>query len=306
MKKISLVVPCFNEELSIKPFYEEICQVLGTLQDAEFELLFIDDGSSDSSLQLVKELNQQDPRVKGLSFSRNFGKEAALFAGIRGVTGDCCVILDADLQHPPQVILEMYQLWKNGYEVVEGLKRTRGEESKTHKLFANTFYALMSKAIGMDMNSSSDFKLLDRKVIDELANLRERNTFFRALSFWVGFKTATVHYDVQDRVAGETKWSFISLIKYAVNNVISFSNKPLHLITFTGLLFAIIGTIVGADALLSYLNGASSHGYPTLIFVILISSGAIMMSLGIVGIYIAKIYEETKQRPQYIVREKIE
>ena len=306
MKKISLVVPCFNEELSIKPFYEEICQVLGTLQDVEFELLFIDDGSSDSSLQLVKELNAQDPRVKGLSFSRNFGKEAALFAGIRAVTGDCCVILDADLQHPPQVILEMYELWKNGYEVVEGLKRSRGEESKAHKLFANTFYTLMSKAIGMDMKSSSDFKLLDRKVVDELASLTERNTFFRALSFWVGFKSATVHYDVQDRVAGATKWSFISLIKYAINNVIAFSNKPLHLITFTGLVFAFIGAILGIDTLVSYLNNESSDGFPTLIFVMLISTGAIMMSLGIVGIYIAKIYEEAKQRPQYIVREKIE
>lgn len=306
MKKISLVVPCFNEELSIKPFYEEICQVLGTLEDVDFELLFIDDGSSDRSLELVKKLNTQDSRVKGISFSRNFGKEAALFAGIRAVTGDCCVILDADLQHPPQVILEMYELWKNGYEVVEGLKRSRGEESATHKFFANTFYSLMSKAIGMDMNSSSDFKLLDKKVVDELASLTERNTFFRALSFWVGFKTATVNYDVQDRVAGATKWSFISLIKYAVDNVISFSNKPLHLITFTGLLFAFIGFIVGVDTFLSYLNGESSQGYPTMIFVMLISTGAIMMSLGIVGIYIAKIYDEAKQRPQYIVREKVE
>lgn len=306
MKKISLVVPCFNEELSIRPFYDRICEVLAPLDDADFELLFVDDGSSDLSLTIIKELNAQDPRVKGVSFSRNFGKEAALFAGIRAVTGDCCVILDADLQHPPEVIQEMYLLWKDGYEVVEGLKRTRGEESKSHQFFANTFYFLMSKAIGMDMNSSSDFKLLDKKVIDELAHLTERNTFFRALSFWVGFKTAKVHYDVQERVAGMTKWSFVSLLKYAVDNVISFSNKPLHLITFTGFLFAIIGTIVGVDAFISYLNHNASHGYPTLIFVILISTGAIMMSLGIVGIYIAKIYEETKQRPQYIVREKVE
>jgi len=307
LKKISLVVPCFNEALSLHPFYTKVCEVLAPLQEVELEFMFVDDGSSDDTLSILHTLCDQDARVKMISFSRNFGKEAALFAGIRAVTGDCCVILDADLQHPPEVILEMYELWSSkNYEVVEGLKCSRGEESKAHSLFAKAFYAVMSRAIGMDMNRSSDFKLLDRCVVDELAKLTERNTFFRALSFWMGFKRATVYFDVQERVAGTTKWSFFSLLKYALDNVISFSNKPLHIIAILGILFAAVGSFVGIDVLYSLFNHTISSGYPTLIFVILISSGAIMMSLGIVGIYISKMYDEIKHRPQYIIREKRE
>jgi polyisoprenyl-phosphate glycosyltransferase len=306
MKKISLIIPCFNEELSVTPFYDVIVDTFKKMQNTDFELMFVNDGSRDHTFEIIESLHEKDNRVKCISFSRNFGKEAALFAGIRSVTGDCAVIMDADLQHPPATIPEMFKLWTEGYDVVEGIKNTRGKESFIHKAFTSVFYNTLSKAIGMDMRNSSDYKLLDRKVINELAKLKERNTFFRALSFWVGYKKAEVHYDVQKRIAGSSKWSFGSLVKYAIQNVVSFTYAPLHLITIFGMFFVLVGLIVGIDALVSYCHGKAAAGYPTIIFLIFLSTGAIMSSLGVVGTYIAKIYDEVKARPQYIIAEKLE
>src|SRR5574344_1104090 len=216
MKKVSIIVPAYNEEKSVNPFYAVLKQNLDKLADTDYEVLFVDDGSADNTYKEIETLHKSDPKVKCLSFSRNFGKEAAIFAGLRAVTGDCCVLLDADLQHPPAVIPEMYEKWLDGYEVVEGVKTNRGKEGILHKLSALTFYHMISKAVGFDMENSSDYKLLDRKVIDSLASLTERNTFFRALSFWSGFKKTTVAYEVQERVAGTTHWSPRSLMRYAV------------------------------------------------------------------------------------------
>ena len=263
-------------------------------------------GVSETPRPHFKEAEKIFERVCSKRFSRNFGKEAGLFAGIRNVTGDCAVILDADLQHPPIVIKEMISKWKEGYEVVEGVKTDRGKESLIHKLFCKVFYGMISKAVGMDMKNSSDYKLLDKKVVAELAKLKERNTFFRALSFWVGFNKTTVYYEVAERNAGESKWSTKSLIKYAINNVICFSYTPLHIITFLGICFFLIAFIVIVDALISFAKGTAASGFPTLVVLLLIGFGAVMLSLGVIGVYIAQIYDELKGRPQYIIGEKIE
>lgn len=304
---ISIITPCYNEEANIRPFYDAVKSVFDLMGGGiRFEILFINDGSRDGTLEKIKELHKEDNRVKGISFARNFGKEAALFAGIHAAQGDCAAFLDADLQHPPALLAEMYKKWKEGFDVVEGVKTDRGNEGLFHRLFTKVFYSFISKAVGMDMRNSSDYKLLDRKVIDELKKLRERNTFFRALSFWVGFKKTTVFYDVQERSRGISKWSTRSLFKYAINNVICFSYAPLNIVTGVGTVFLLIGIGFAIDALISYIRGIANSGFPTLIFVLLIGFGGTMLSLGIIGVYIAQIYDEVKGRPQYIIEEKIE
>jgi len=310
MATMSIIVPCYNEEESIQFFYDamkELSQQLSKIDtELSMEYIFIDDGSRDKTYQKLSALHEIDSQVKCISFSRNFGKEAAIFSGLRASNGDCVVVMDADLQHPPETIIEMYAKWQEGYEVVEGIKTNRGKESIFHKMFANSFYNIMSKLIGVNMNNTSDFKLLDRKVVKILSELHEKDTFFRALSYWVGFKSTTVHYEVQERVAGTTKWSFTSLIRYAVKNIIAFSYAPLKLISFLGCIILLCGAIFGIDAIVSYMKGTAESGYPTLIFMITIATGGIMLSLGIVGTYIAKIYEQVKDRPQYIIGDKKE
>ncbi|MBQ7746156.1 MAG: glycosyltransferase family 2 protein [Spirochaetia bacterium] len=304
MDRISLVVPCFNEQDNIIPLYNAILEVFSDIP-ATFELMFVDDGSKDRTFDNIQDLHEKDDRVKCISFSRNFGKEAALFAGIRNVTGDCTVILDADLQHPPLLIKEMYRLWKEGYEVVEGIKRNRGKESVIHGLFTKLFYRMISHAVKIDMANSSDYKLLDRKVTEELGKLKERNTFFRALSFWVGFKKISVYYEVADRASGISKWSTSSLMKYAIKNVICFSYMPLHIISIVGIIFVLIAIGIGVDAILSYFRNNAASGFPTIVFLLLIGFGGCLISLGIIGVYIAQIYDEVKKRPQYIIGRRI-
>ena len=224
-----------------------------------------------------------------------------MFAGLEKASGDCCVIIDCDLQHPPEKIVEMYRLWEQGYEVVEGIKEDRGEESGLHKFAANSFYGLISKATGMDMSSSSDFKLLDRKVVDTLNSLPERNVFFRALSFWVGYKKTSVSYCVQERTEGVSKWSTKSLIKYALTNISSFSSAPLHIVTVLGFIMLAVAFVLGIIALVQKISGVALGGFTTVILLLLFSASVIMISLGIIGYYIARIYDEIKGRPRYII-----
>ena len=299
---LSVILPSYNEEKMISVAAETLA---GILDDAgiPFELLFVNDGSKDGTWNEICRAREKDPRVCGVCFSRNFGKEAAMFAGLEKARGDCCVVLDCDLQHPPEKIVEMYRLWEQGYEVVEGIKHDRGEEAGLRRFAANTFYGIISKATGIDMASSSDFKLLDRKVVDTLNAMPERNVFFRALSFWVGFKKTEVTYDVRERVAGESKWSTRSLIKYAITNIGSFSSAPLHLITILGFITLAISIVFSVVALIQKLSGTALGGFTTVIILLLFTGSIIMISLGIIGYYIARIYEEIKGRPRYIIEE---
>ena len=299
---LSVILPSYNEEKMIPVAAETLS---GILDEAgiPFELLFINDGSKDGTWNEICRAREKDPRVCGVCFSRNFGKEAAMFAGLEKARGDCCVVLDCDLQHPPEKIVEMYRLWEQGYEVVEGIKHDRGEETGMHRFAANTFYGIISKTTGIDMASSSDFKLLDRKVIDTLNAMPERNVFFRALSFWVGFKKAEVTYDVRERTAGESKWSTRALIKYAITNIGSFSSAPLHLITILGFITLAISIVFSVVALIQKLAGTALGGFTTVIILLLFIGSIMMISLGIIGYYIARIYEEIKGRPRYIIEE---
>ena len=297
---LSVILPSYNEEKMIAKATARMAEILQP-EKIDYELLFIDDGSRDGTWAQINEAAGKDSHVVGVHFSRNFGKEAAMFAGLEQAKGDCCVVIDCDLQHPPEKIVEMYRLWEQGYEVVEGIKEDRGEESGLHKFAANSFYGLISKATGMDMSSSSDFKLLDRKVVDTLNSLPERNVFFRALSFWVGYKKTSVSYCVQERTEGVSKWSTKSLIKYALTNISSFSSAPLHIVTVLGFIMLAVAFVLGIIALVQKISGVALGGFTTVILLLLFSASVIMISLGIIGYYIARIYDERKGRPRYII-----
>lgn len=298
---LSVIIPAYNEKQNIERTAKTIS---GILQENRipFELVFISDGSVDGTYEEICRLAAQDAGIRGAEFSRNFGKEAAIFAGLELAAGDACIVMDCDLQHPPQVIPEMYRLWEEGCEVVEGIKKSRGKESVFHGMSAGAFYGIMSKMMKMDMRSSSDFKLLDRKVVNVLLSLEERNTFFRALSFWAGFRSAKVEYEVQERAIGSSKWSFKSLIKYAISNVTSFSTVPLQMVTVMGMVSILFSVVLAVQTLVKYMMGTAVEGFTTVILLILIIGGFIMISLGIIGHYLARIYEEVKGRPRYIIR----
>ncbi len=252
---------------------------------------------------MISEICSKNKNIKGFNFSKNFGKEAAIFAGLTYATGDCCAVIDADLQHPPQTLIKMYEKWQEGYEIVEGVKASRGKESFLHKLAAKNFYSLISKATNIDMSRASDFKLLDRKAVNILRAMPEKHIFFRALSSWVGFKTTSVEFHVQEREAGESKWSTYSLFKYALTNITSFSTAPMQIVTLSGIVFLLFSLILGVQSLYKNFMGQALEGFTTVILLLLIIGSILMLSLGIIGYYIAKIYEETQNRPRFIVSE---
>lgn len=300
MALLSIVLPAYNEKQNIANTADVLSKLLSE-NEIDYEMVFISDGSRDGTYEEIVKASEENPRIKGAEFSRNFGKEAGIFAGLELATGDAVIVMDCDLQHPPSVIPEMWRLWQNGAEVVEGIKSSRGRESLGHKLSAGLFYKIMSKLIKMDMSASSDFKLLDRKVVDVLLALPERNTFFRALSFWAGFRTESVQYEVQERQFGESKWSFWSLMKYAISNATSFSTLPLQLVTVMGAISILFSIVLAIQTTVRFFMGNSVEGFTTVILLILIIGGFLMLSLGIIGHYIARIYEEVKGRPKYII-----
>lgn len=300
MPVLSIVLPAYNEEQNIA----NTAQVLSAFleeQGIDYELVFISDGSRDNTYAEILKAAAENPRIRGAQFSRNFGKEAGIFAGLELSSGDAVIVMDCDLQHPPQAIPKMWEKWKAGAEIVEGIKSDRGKESLGYRLSAGLFYKIMSRLIKIDMNASSDFKLLDRKVVNVLLELPERNTFFRALTFWAGFRTETVEYEVQERQFGQSKWSFWSLMKYAITNATSFSTLPLQMVTVMGVVSIVGSLILAIQTLVRFLMGASVEGFTTVILLILIIGGFIMLSLGVIGHYIARIYEEVKGRPKYII-----
>ncbi|MCD8006394.1 MAG: glycosyltransferase family 2 protein [Oscillospiraceae bacterium] len=297
---LSVVIPSFNEEPNIQNTANVISGILDG-NSIDFELIFADDGSRDGTWKEIMLAHEKDPRVLGLRFSRNFGKESAIWAGLEAAKGDCAVVMDCDLQHPPKVIPEMYKLWQNGAEVVEGKKSSRGKESGIYKAFSKLFYKLIASASGIDMANTSDFKLLDRKVIDAILSMQERTTFFRALSGWVGFRSETITYDVEERAFGERKWTPKMLIKYAIKNLMAFTSIPLYISGFLG------GIISIASVVLFILRwcgvGLGSFGGSQIL--LLLTGGLILICLSIIGRYLAQIYEEIKHRPKYIISDSI-
>ena len=297
---LSVIIPAYNEEPNIPLAVRTISQIL-VQADIEFELLFVDDGSKDNTWRAIDQAAKENDHVRGISFSRNFGKEAAIFAGLAQSKGACTAVIDCDLQHPPEKLVEMYSLWKEGFQVVEGVKASRGKESIFHSLAAKTFYAAISNSTGIDMSRASDFKLLDRRAVDTLLAMREKNAFFRALSSWIGFRTAQVEFQVQPRAEGESKWSLRSLIRYATTNLASFSTAPLQLVTLLGILVFAFSVLLGIHSLWKKLSGQALEGFTTVILLLLFIGSALMICLGIIGYYIARIYEEIKDRPRYII-----
>ena len=301
---LSIVIPAYNEEKMIWKTTEVVSGIMER-EKIPFELVFVNDGSRDQTWEMIEKAAEKNTHVTGIRFSRNFGKESAIFAGLANAEGDCIAVMDCDLQHPPETLVEMYHLWEQGYEVVEGVKRSRGKESVLHRASAGMFYKIMSKAVQIDMSRASDFKLMDRKAVEALLSMPERNAFFRALSSWVGYRTTSVEFDVQERTEGESKWSTWSLIKYAVRNIVGFSSAPLQMITVAGVLTLFFAIVLGIQSLVKYFCGHALEGFTTVILLLLIIGSLIMLSLGIIGIYIAKIYEEVKGRPRYFIARKI-
>ena len=297
---LSVIIPAFNEEASIEKAYYTISEILKNA-DINNEIIFIDDGSSDATYEKIKALSNKENNVCGLHFSRNFGKEAAISAGLAAAEGRCVVVIDCDLQHPPEKIVDMYRLWQEGYEIVEGIKSSRGKEKKIHGLAAKGFYSIISSLVGFDMSNASDFKLLDRKVVDILNRIPERKGFFRAISFWVGYKKATVEFDVNERTEGSSKWTLTGLMKYAVSNISAYTTAPMQIVTVLGFVMLFITAVFGIWALIDKLSGRALEGMTTVILILIFIGSIMMISLGIIGYYVARIYEEIKGRPKYII-----
>lgn len=270
-EKLSIVLPAYNENTNIEKSYNAIRRILEQAK-INFELVYVNDGSKDNSwdeiLKVIEKSKQEliDSSVVGVNFSRNFGKEAAILAGLASASGGACVVMDCDLQHPAETLVDMYKLWQEGYEVVEGVKRSRGKEGALYKVGAKTFYKMMTKATKIDMSRASDFKLLDRKAVKSILDMPERNMFFRGLSSWIGFKKTEVEFDVKERENGESKWSKWSLIKYAINNITTFSTAPMQFISVAGILTFLGATIMGVQTLVKYFRGGGSariyNSYP--------------------------------------------
>ena len=299
---LSVVIPAFNEQEMVPAAAGQIDGILSRA-GIPHELIFIDDGSRDATWAEIRAESEHRDTVRGVHFSRNFRKEAAIFAGLQAADGDCVAVIDCDLQHPPEKLVEMYRLWEQGVEVVEGVKTDRGEESLAHRVAAKTFYRLISEATHIDMTRASDFKLLDRKAVNVLLSMREKRAFFRALSSWIGFRTAEVPYEVRERAAGESKWSTWLLIKYALSNITAFTSLPLHLITGCGAASFLAALIVGIVSIVRLAMGRVVTGLTEAVILLLFLSGLIMVGLGIIGYYLGNIYMEIQDRPRFIVSE---
>lgn len=304
MKKISLVIPCYNEEENIALFYKEFKKVFKTIDKYDYELLFIDDGSLDNTYSAIKKLNIKDKNVKCISFSKNFGKEASLFAGLKYASGDAIITIDCDLQHPIDIIPKMIDLWNNGYEIVKGVKKNRKNEKSFNVLTSKIFNKIMSVSSKIDMQDASDFNLVDKKVAKVLCESEQYNSFYRALTYWIGFNDTKIYYDVNIRKNSKSKWSFFKRLKYSIKNLIQFTNVPINFIGYLGIIIFILGLILVIDTVISYFKGNTPSGYATLILFMILSTGAIIFCLGIIGIYIVQIYEEIKKRPKYLIKDK--
>ncbi len=298
--KISLLIPFYNEEKQIPATLDVVIPIMAAT-GLDFELVLVDDGSRDQTWTVIERAARADPRIRGLRFSRNFGKEAAICAALDAADGDAVILMDGDLQHPPQHIPEMIRLWQSGYDIVEGIKVTRGKESLASRLNAQVFYGLFRWFSGYDLRNASDFKLLDRRVVEEWKGLPEHDTFFRGLSAWLGFRRVTFAFEVAARESGGSKWSLFKLAALSINAITGFSAMPLQFITISGLILLIGSMALALQTLIHWFNGTAASGFTTVILLQLLIGGAIMISLGLIGIYIARIFTEVKGRPRYII-----
>lgn len=306
---ISIIVPCYNEEAALPYFFPEIRKLANDMfanKGANFEFLFIDDGSRDKTLELLREFAAEDDRARYISFSRNFGKEAAIYAGMQNAKGDYMVLMDADLQHPPAMVEEMYEALKDGhYDIAAARRVSRKGEPPIRSFFARCFYRLINKISKAEfVDGASDYRMLSRRAVNAILDMPEYNRFSKGIFGWIGFKTKWIEYENVERVAGETKWSFWKLFLYSLEGIVAFSTAPLAIASVMGVILCIAAFIYLIFIVIKTLAfGETVAGYPTLACLLLLIGGSIQLSLGIIGQYLAKTYLETKRRPIYMIAE---
>lgn len=301
----SIVIPMFKEGAHLSESIKRIADVLDSIGES-YEILLVDDGSLDNTWEEIVKQAKCFNQVRGIRLSRNFGKEAALAAGLENVSGAAVLVMDGDLQHPPDLIPKMIQHWREGADVIEAVKQSRGNEAAISRFRAWVFYTLFTRLTGVDLHGASDFKLMDRRVLDAWRRLGERNLFFRGMNAWLGFKRIQIPFDIVDRVDGKSGWSVIQLMKLALTAVTSFSSAPLYIMIFVGLIFSTFALIIGLQTAYLKFGGHAVDGFTTVILLILIVGGVVSFGLGLIGVYIARIYDEVKGRPRYIIAEQVD
>jgi glycosyltransferase involved in cell wall biosynthesis len=302
-RHLTLIVPAYNESSGLEAAVREI-RAQAAATHLAFTIVVVDDGSTDDTWRILSSLSPDIAELRAVRLSRNFGKEGAIAAGLDVSQGDATIILDADLQHPPRLIPDMVRLWEQeGWDVVEAMKRHRGRESRLQRAVRRTFYRVARVLTGQDLQDASDFKLLDRRVVEAWRRFGERATFFRGLVAWLGFRRTQILFDVPQRTGGQSRWSVGALVGLAIHAVTSFSALPLQLISLLGFVTLLLAAGVGVQALRLWWSGLALPGFTTVILLQLIVGGFLMISLGIIGTYVARIYDEVKARPRYVVRE---
>ncbi len=304
MKTVDLIVPCYNESDVLDFFYKEVCSVIEKCPEYSFNFIFVNDGSSDNTLEIIQKYADNDSRVKFISFSRNFGKEAGMLAGMTYSTGDYVGIIDADLQHSPEMLIDMLAaVDKEGYDVAAARRTDRKGEAKLKSAFSRKFYSVINKMSDVKIEEGAqDYRVMAQKVVRSIISMPEYNRFSKGIFSWVGFKTKWFEHENRERAAGQTKWSFIKLLKYAIDGIIGFSTAPLKISFLIGVLFSAVGFLYAIYIIIdTIINGPSVAGYPSIICLIVFLSGLILVSLGIVGEYISKIYMEVKHRPVFLI-----
>lgn len=305
MKKISILIPCYNEEASLPLLYSELKKLMDNENKFEWEILFVNDGSKDNTIGIIKEMREKDNRVCYVDLSRNFGKENAMLAGFDYVTGDCMVIMDADLQHPPHIISEMLVKWEEGYDDIYAKRITRGKEPWLRKQFSLLFYSILKKTSRIEiLPNVGDFRLLDKQCVYALRKLRETERYTKGMFCWIGFKKNYVEFEQGDRVAGTSSWNFMSLLKLAIEGIVSFTTFPLKVASIIGFLVSFFAFLYMVFIVMkTVILGEDVAGFPTLITIILFLGGLQLICLGVIGEYLGRIFNETKNRPVYIANE---
>jgi glycosyltransferase involved in cell wall biosynthesis len=302
---ISVVAPIYNEGPGVERFVARLGDVLGSAS-IDYELVLVDDGSADDSWSRITQQALLDPRVRGLRLSRNFGKEAALLAGLEHAAGDAVVVIDSDLQHPPAAIPAMVRRWQEGAHVVEAVKRNRTGQSLGNRLSSRLFNRAFTRLTHVDLVDATDFRLLGRPAVDALRQMPEHSSFFRGTSSWIGFTRATVEVDIDHREGGTSRWTARGLARLAVNGLTSFTSAPLHLVTLVGVAFAVFAAVLGVQTLVRWISGGSVAGFTTVILLLLVTGTFVLIGLGVIGEYLARIHEEVRGRPRYLVQERAE